>query len=192
MTGILTVESLRNEAMFYFELYCTLGYESITSKHSLNFLPLYDYSQLIGVLTNGVGKVNSKCKIEFWKVTIFLTCAFDVEICLFVFAAKINVNSKPVYTIMHALSQNVFLTPHFRWFKKYSLTVLKNTNFKVTYYMYRTISLTVYLLFILIVIIFIGNVPEKIFPHKTLLILEHPSLDRKLQMMQTSKPKKII
>lgn len=44
MTGILTVESLRNEAMFYFELYCTLGYESIASKHSLNFLPLYDYS----------------------------------------------------------------------------------------------------------------------------------------------------
>lgn len=58
--------------------------------------------------------------------------------------------------------------------------------------MYRTMSLTIYLLFILIVIIFIGNVPEKFFPHKTLLILKHPSLDRKLQMMQTSKPKKIF
>lgn len=65
--------TLRNEAMFYFELYCTLGYKSITSKHSLNFLPLYDYSQLIGVLTNGVRKVNSKCKIEFLKVTVNLS-----------------------------------------------------------------------------------------------------------------------
>lgn len=84
MTGILTVESLRNEAMFYFELYCTLGYESIASKHSLNFLPLYDYSQLIGVLTNGVGKVNSKCKIEFWKVTVNLSnlCIRCWNVCL--------------------------------------------------------------------------------------------------------------
>lgn len=120
-------------------------------------------------MPTGVGRVKSNGKLCFERFLSNLWIAFeifDVEICLSL-PQKSMLIVNPVYTIIHALFQNVFLTPHIRWLKiKNPLTVLKNTNFKVTYYMYRTI----YCLFIvhLWLMISFGNIPEIIFPYKTL------------------------
>lgn len=54
-----------------------------------------------------------------------------------------------------------------------SIKGIKNTIFKVTYYMYRTTSLTVYILFIFDYY-FIRKCSGEHFPVHNTLILEHP------------------
>lgn len=55
-----------------------------------------------------------------------------------------------------------------------SIKGIKNTIFKVTYYMYRTTSLTVYILFIFDYNYFIRKCSGKRFSVYNTLILEHP------------------